>query len=1201
MYRYDAGRTASCEHRLPDSLRLQWTRKLPPQVPAWKDDSRMKFDRSYMPVSHGGKLFVSSTVSDSVTSYDLTTGAELWRFTCGGPVRPAPAAWRDRVLASSDDGYLYCLYASNGEMAWKFRGGPRQRWAIGNQRVVSTWPARGGPVVDSRTGTVYFAAGIWPFMGTFVYALDIATGKVVWSSDETSFTFRRMPHPNAEAFSGLSAQGHLAIAGDRLIVPGAGATPALLDLRNGRFVGYGEGTGPTVAARGRFGFAGGRVFGLDKGYTVRLEGVGRLDLPVLAGEGWHVGSSVIDPASVEVKLTYVDYPHEEHGPKRKIPVLSGKARKARGPRGTVWLRAGGRIVVSNKDEVGVLDAKDAGKNTWIWKTRIPGRPSCVISAGGGLVVVTLEGSILRFGPDKVTPRTHLPPERPPLLANRWAYQAAVILKSTGATEGYALVLGLKDGHLIDSLLAQSKLHVVAVDSSAERIAKLRQRLNALGLYGRRASAIVGDPSDLEFAPYLASLVTFEDPVAAGFGRGGTFVRRLYPMLRPYGGAACLALTDQDHAKLDGWVNRAALHGADVKRSAKWTSIIRTSPPAGSAPWLGQNADAGNTRCSKDRLVKAPLGVLWWGNALSNSLVLPRHGEGPVEQVVGGRLFIEGPDSLTACDVYTGRVFWTRAFEGLGKNYISTKHQQGAHSIGSNFFATADAVYVSAGTRCHLLDPATGRTRKQFKLPDGSKWQFLLVYKDLLIAGHKPIIDVEQSPKRIYSPTSSRGLIVTDRRTGKLLWQRKAQASFRHYGICAGGDKLFCIDRLSPETLKGLARRGRTPKDSPRILAFDAKSGKVVWQSDTHVSEKLSYSEQYDVLIANAALRGRDGSVVWQVSEEKLPILWGGKWGLMISGDTIYPQIRRAFDLRTGRQRTWQGPDGYEQEWRYARSHGCGPMAGSAHMLAFRSACAAYFDLAGDGGTANLGGFRSGCTANLIAADGVLNAPDYTRTCSCAYQNHSSLALVHMPDLEYWTHGANPTTGRIAYNFGAPGDRRSNEGALWRATPVGADPDRRGRKLVSTSPAQATTFYRHSLRMDPTDTWKWVGASGVEGLRTAHVPLAGVRHDKPVTVRLFFAEPKHEAAGKRVFSVSVEGKTMLKDFDIHKQAGRTMHTIVREFSGILPAARQGDPSPALELRFTARKGLPLICGVEIIGAKPPLRRRPTTQPSKGHTE
>src|SRR2546427_4621223 len=51
-------------------------------------------------------------------------------------------------------------------------------------------------------------------------------------------------------------------------------------------------------------------------------------------------------------------------------------------------------------------------------------------------------------------------------------------------------------------------------------------------------------------------------------------------------------------------------------------------------------------------------------------------------------------------------------------------------------------------------------------------------------------------------------------------------------------------------------------------------------------------------------------------------------------------------------------------------------------------------------TGNLGGFRSSCTNNLVVAGGLLTAPDYTRTCTCSYQNQTSLALVPMRSEEH---------------------------------------------------------------------------------------------------------------------------------------------------------------------------------------------------------
>ena len=51
----------------------------------------------------------------------------------------------------------------------------------------------------------------------------------------------------------------------------------------------------------------------------------------------------------------------------------------------------------------------------------------------------------------------------------------------------------------------------------------------------------------------------------------------------------------------------------------------------------------------------------------------------------------------------------------------------------------------------------------------------------------------------------------------------------------------------------------------------------------------------------------------------------------------------------------------------------------------------------------LGGFRSGCTANMVPAGGVVTAPEYTQECDCQFQNKTSLGLIHMPDAEQWSY------------------------------------------------------------------------------------------------------------------------------------------------------------------------------------------------------
>ena len=161
MWRNNAARSSASPDDLPETLHLQWMRKLPLARPAWPaSQTKLQFDVSYEPVVLGRRMFVGSNVNDSVTAYDTRSGEELWRFYTDGPVRFAPAAANGRVYACSDDGHLYCLNAETGKQLWKVNGGPAVRPIIGNKRLVSSWPARGGVVLAD--GNAYFAASIWP-------------------------------------------------------------------------------------------------------------------------------------------------------------------------------------------------------------------------------------------------------------------------------------------------------------------------------------------------------------------------------------------------------------------------------------------------------------------------------------------------------------------------------------------------------------------------------------------------------------------------------------------------------------------------------------------------------------------------------------------------------------------------------------------------------------------------------------------------------------------------------------------------------------------------------------------------------------------------------------------------------------------------------------------------------------------------------
>ena len=259
-------------------------------------------------------------------------------------------------------------------------------------------------------------------------------------------------------------------------------------------------------------------------------------------------------------------------------------------------------------------------------------------------------------------------------------------------------------------------------------------------------------------------------------------------------------------------------------------------------------------------------------------------------------------------------------------------------------------------------------------------------------------------------------------------------------------------------------------------------------------------------------------------------------------------------------------------------YGCNTTIGAEHLLTFRSGAAGYFDLKNDGGTGNLGGFKSGCTSNLVVADGVLNSPDYTRTCACSYQNQTSLALVHQPQAEIWTFNVmdkpnDHPVERVGINFGAPGDRKADNGTLWLDYPSvgGRSPD----ITVQTVPEKPEWFCKHSSLIS-NGKIRWVEASGAKGISRITIAL-GNDQPKLYNVALHFVEPDENKPGQRLFDVALQGKPVLRNFDIVKEAGAPRIGVVKQFDNIKAADKLTiNLTPAANNNANET----VICGIEI---------------------
>jgi outer membrane protein assembly factor BamB len=456
------------------------------------------------------------------------------------------------------------------------------------------------------------------------------------------------------------------------------------------------------------------------------------------------------------------------------------------------------------------------------------------------------------------------------------------------------------------------------------------------------------------------------------------------------------------------------------------------------------------------------------------------------------------------------------------------HIPGASAYGANYVATADKVYVAQQQGCLVLDAATGETIAEFGLPatadsEARNWGYIGVYQDLLIAGAAPLEVSKQEGKLVvelnqpFAP-GSRYVVVMNRHSGKALWEREAAYSFRHNTIVAGNGKLFCIDAMPKESMELMKRRGIEDQTRPEILALDIRTGRELWSvADNVFGTWLGYSQEHDVLLQAGSRAGDraedevgegmsayaagDGTLLWASDREYAGpcILYHDKIITQAQTQTRPPPPANAFELLTGELVMRTHPlTGEEVPWGWTRLYGCNTAIASEHMLTFRSASAAYSDLWTGQGMTSIGGFKTGCTSNLVAADGVLNSPDYTRTCTCSYQNQTSLALYHMPtgdpssiDVEGWSFNSFPAPAipaavkHVGINLGAPGDRLADNGVLWLEYPSvgGLSPD----IPVHIQADHPQLFRYHMSYMKKNTgaqaegTLAWVAASGIEGL------------------------------------------------------------------------------------------------------------------------
>jgi len=212
LYRGDKSRSCSTKVELPKSMSKIWE---------FTPDEK---GHPTPPTAVGDFVFYGNDLG-KVYCVNALSGQLVWKRELDGAVTLPPQIMNGRAYVGSSEGRLYALEAATGRLLWRFQAAPADRRFLLYDKFTSPWPVTRG--VLPADGVVYVIAGLICENGTYVYALDAATGKIKWENN----TCGHLDGPN----QGVAGQGGLTICKEMLFTAGGGVTGATaFDLKTGR-------------------------------------------------------------------------------------------------------------------------------------------------------------------------------------------------------------------------------------------------------------------------------------------------------------------------------------------------------------------------------------------------------------------------------------------------------------------------------------------------------------------------------------------------------------------------------------------------------------------------------------------------------------------------------------------------------------------------------------------------------------------------------------------------------------------------------------------------------------------------------------------------------------------------------------------------------------------------------------------------------
>lgn len=1145
-YKHDAARSSVTVEKVALPLAASWTWQGQPPRPAWGEPGRslnpLDFDYAAQPVVAGGMVVLGSSADDTVRAFDAETGAPRWQFTCGGPVRFAPQLDGGRCYFAADDGFVRCLEAGTGAEIWSKRLGLDGSQVLGNGRLISRWPCRSGVLV--RDGTVFVTAGMWPSEGVYIFALDAATGRERWCNDTSCYEYIEYPHVPSASFGGAAPQGALLATADTLLVPTGRGVPAAYDIKTGRLLHY--------RADSEVSHKGG-TWATVLGPTVFVTAVGwQPDVPPRLGESpehFADGLSAFtartgkEEWTLSAAMKAVAPEWQATRWRGQIAAgLFGRTRAVMTPdfifafgngKADAWEVQGSKVALKWNvkrprvyaealtanalllGEEGRVAALDPATGNELWHTRVEGQVRGLAVSDGRIFASTDRGALHVFaetGGKPAATQTERAPASTPHLP------AAVIaaLDKAGSGRGFALVLGGRDASLAEAISARTQFHVVAVLGDTRAVTAERSRLiSGTSLYGSRISVMPADGARLP--SFFASLV-----VIAGDDTG-IAPSEWYRMLRPCGGVLCAS---------DG----ALKSPPDVLPGERQGNLVLRGKLQGAFDWDG--------KVQADERVKWPLEFTWFGGP-SGQLQKARHARPRTPLAANGRLFVFGENTVTALDAYSGTELWRRRLDAaIGQDAPS-------HADDDSFYFSSGAAVMRLDAATGRLAEIYADKLAAPPVLDARK---PLHVDGILRPGGTCAVDIETTPNTLRLVLTAQSAAPQRDDAWELAFDfRPAVQRANAPGpgcfelVLNAWDATFRAHPTFPHPSPKLEKigdgkvaltfawaelekfAGWRPTDfalAADCKLWNAKLDLVLWDKPlTNGRIRGANDAEAIILVSGNQPRAKSDSLSPYLPVPVLPFAQS-PWKpakAALAGLPLLAQRRANADLSDfGAAAAAESKDarltflprakGFELPMRsepftgasgtrdYTPSYGCSGIISSATMDFLRSGTIGMYDRADDSGMRNISGIRSGCGQTIMPALGMLLYTEGTGNCLCTYNYATSFGMApsgtrRNEDWALFNDAQLDTSAlqRVAFNLGAPGDRRDTDGTLWLTLPRPALAVKMGTAIA----VPATLDFDETLGPMRINTERhpvagtdkpWLYGSNVRGLRRLHLDL-----------------------------------------------------------------------------------------------------------------